>query len=106
MKLDFVEMSGFRGFRDKVRVDFGRGFTVICGRNGVGKSSVCDAIEFAITGEIDKYRVEKSAKETLSDYLWWRGEGIPKEYRVTLGFGDDNGTPFTVTRSREAGADR
>ena len=47
MILEFVELCGFRGFRDKVRVDFGRGFTVITGRNGVGKSTLCDAVEFA-----------------------------------------------------------
>src|SRR5215216_654483 len=106
MKLDFIEVCGFRGFRNKLRVDFGAGFTVLCGRNGVGKSSVCDAIEFVLTGEIDKYRVEKSAKETLSDYVWWRGQGTPKDYYVKLGFCDDDGVPMTVTRSRESGVDR
>ena len=35
MKLDFIEMCGFRGFREKVRIDFGGGFTVISGRNGL-----------------------------------------------------------------------
>jgi chromosome segregation protein len=50
MRLDYVEVCGFRGFRDKVRIDFGGGFTVITGRNGVGKSTLCDAVEFAITG--------------------------------------------------------
>lgn len=106
MKLDYVEVCGFRGFRDKVRVQFGRGFTVISGRNGVGKSTICDAIEFAITGSIDKYAIEKSAKETLADYLWWRGQGTPSAHYVTLAFITDNGRPFNVTRTREAGADR
>jgi hypothetical protein len=26
MKLDFIEVSGFRGFRDKLRVNLGAGF--------------------------------------------------------------------------------
>src|SRR5262249_42966470 len=106
MRFDFIEVSGFRGFRDKLRIDLGGGFTVIFGRNGVGKSSLCDSIEYVLTGEIDKYRVEKSAKETLSDYLWWRGEGTPKDCYATLGFVDDDGQPFTVTRSRQSGIDR
>lgn len=106
MRLDFIEVCGFRGFRDPVRINFGRGFTVITGRNGVGKSTLCDAVEFAITGSIDKYAVEKAAKETLSDYLWWRGEGAPKAHYVTASFVDDNGKPFTVTRTRESGSDR
>lgn len=76
MKLDFIEVSGFRGFRDKVRIEFGGGFTVISGRNGVGKSAICDAIEFALTGQIGKYTVESAAKENASDYYWWRGTGV------------------------------
>lgn len=106
MKLDYVEICGFRGFRDKVRIDFGRGFTVITGRNGVGKSTLCDAVEFAITGQIEKYAVEKSAKESLADYLWWRGEGRPQAHYVTAAFIRDDEEPFTITRTREGGADR
>ncbi|MGJ0533913.1 AAA family ATPase [Methylocystis sp.] len=106
MRLDFIEVCGFRGFRDLVRINFGRGFTVITGRNGVGKSTLCDAVEFAITGSIDKYAVEKAAKESLSDYLWWRGEGVPNAHYVTASFVDDDGKPFTITRTRESGSDR
>ncbi|WP_413729452.1 AAA family ATPase [Sodalis sp. RH22] len=106
MRLDFIEICGFRGFRDLVQITFGRGFTVITGRNGVGKSTLCDAVEFAITGSIDKYAVEKAAKESLSDYLWWRGEGVPKAHYVTVSFVDDDSKPFTITRTRESGADR
>lgn len=106
MRLDYVEICGFRGFRDKVRINFGGGFTVITGRNGVGKSTLCDAVEFAITGLIEKYAVEKAAKESLSDYLWWRGAGIPKAHYVTAAFIRDSGEPFTITRTRESGADR
>ncbi|WP_237481889.1 AAA family ATPase [Lichenibacterium dinghuense] len=106
MRLAFIEVCGFRGFRDLVRINFGRGFTVITGRNGVGKSTLCDAVEFAITGSIDKYAVEKAAKESLSDYLWWRGEGVPNSHYVSASFEDDSGNPFTITRTRERGSDR
>lgn len=106
MKLDYVEVCGFRGFRDKVRIDFGGGFTVITGRNGVGKSTLFDAVEFAITGLIEKYAVEKAAKESLADYLWWRGAGTPQAHYVTAAFIRDDGEPFTITRTREGGASR
>ena len=106
MKLDYVEVCGFRGFRDRARIDFGGGFTVISGRNGVGKSTLCDAVEFAITGLIEKYAVEKVAKESLADYLWWRGAGEPQAHYVTAAFISDNGEPFKITRTRESGADR
>lgn len=106
MIIDYVELCGFRGFRDKIRVNFGRGFTVISGRNGVGKSTLCDAVEFAIIGVIDKYAVEKAARESLSDYLWWRGEGVPESHYVTVSFLSDDGSEFTITRTRESGSDR
>jgi len=105
MRLDSIEICGFRGFRDLVQITFGRGFTVITGRNGVGKSTLCDAVEFAITGSISKYAVEKAAKESLSDYLWWRGEGVPDAHYVKVSFVDDDGELFTITRTRESGAD-
>ena len=104
MRLDYVEISGFRGFKDKVSIKFGTGFTVISGRNGVGKSTIFDAIEFALTGSINKYAVEKAALESLSDYLWWRGQGTPDGYYVTVGFGNDSGENFVVTRARNTGA--
>jgi chromosome segregation protein len=106
MKLDFIEVCGFRGFREKVRVIFGSGFTVITGRNGVGKSTLFDAVEYALTGSIDKYTVEKAAQESLSDYLWWRGVGRADAHYVTVAFKGDAGEVFTVTRSRESGADK
>ena len=104
MILDYVEVSGFRGFRDKIRIDFGTGFTVIGGRNGVGKSTLCDAVEFALTGTINKYTIEKSALEHFSDYIWWRGGGTPEGYYVTVAFADDSGENLVVTRTRETGA--
>jgi chromosome segregation protein len=50
MKLVHVEASGFRGYRKPVRIDFASGFTIVDGRNGVGKSTIFDAVEFALTG--------------------------------------------------------
>jgi len=106
MRLDYVEVCGFRGFRDKVRVEFGPGFTVITGRNGVGKSTLCDAVEFAILGEIAKYAVESAAKETVRDYIWWRGDGSPASHYVKASFVDRDGKAFSITRSRDNGADK
>lgn len=47
MKLARVEIAGFRGFRVETTFQFAPGFTVIDGRNGVGKSTVFDAVEYA-----------------------------------------------------------
>ena len=104
MRLAYLDLCGFRGFREQLRIDFAAGFTVISGRNGVGKSTLCDAIEFAVTGKIDKYEVEKAAKETLVDYVWWRGKGKPASQYVTVCFEDKNGVPTRLTRTRGGGA--
>jgi chromosome segregation protein len=106
MKLESIEVCGFRGFRDKLCINFGAGFTVITGRNGVGKSTLFDAVEYALTGTIDKYTIAKAAQETLSDYLWWRGSGKAAAHYVTVSFKGDEGEVFTITRSRESGADK
>ncbi|MGO8000131.1 AAA family ATPase (plasmid) [Rhizobium ruizarguesonis] len=75
MKLKSVKLRGFRGYRDEVRFDFASGFTVIDGRNGVGKSTIFDAIEFVLTGRISKYGDAKAAGEGVGHYLWWTGYG-------------------------------
>lgn len=106
MKLSSIEFCGFRGFKEKFQLSFGGGFTVISGRNGVGKSTIFDAVEFALTGEIDKYRIEKAAKESLQDYVWWRGAGQSARHYVRVEFTSDDGAHFAVTRTREGGADR
>jgi chromosome segregation protein len=105
MNLSFIEVAGFRGFRSKLHFDLTGPFTVICGRNGTGKSTLCDAVEFGLTGAIDKYRVEKAARESSADYLWWRGDDAAPAHYVSLGFRDDSGANFILTRSRETGAD-
>jgi DNA repair exonuclease SbcCD ATPase subunit len=99
MKLKFVEMSGFRGYCDPVRINFGSDATVIDGRNGVGKSSIFDAVEFALTGSIAKYQDAKANQETVDDYIWWLGESDgPDERYVSVGFTLD-GVETIVTRS-------
>lgn len=101
MRLDFVEFAGFRSSREKLRVDFGSGFTVITGRNGVGKSTVIDAIDFALTGSINKYRVEKAKGGGLAEHIWWVGEGLADQHFVRLGVIDDAGARFDVTRYKD-----
>ncbi len=106
MRLDYIEICGFRGFRDAARIDFGAGFTVLSGRNGVGKSTVFDAVEFALLGMITKYSTEKAANESVDDYVWWRGTGTPNAYYVTASFRSDDGEEFVVTRSRDKDANK
>jgi DNA repair exonuclease SbcCD ATPase subunit len=93
MRLSFVSLCGFRGFRTPLRIDFAEDFTIIDGRNGVGKSTIFDAIEFALTGDMSKYGDAKALRESVSDYVWWVGGGgdAPNERFVEVGFVDSQG---------------
>src|SRR5688572_20585439 len=92
MRLSFVNVCGFRGFRSPLRIDFAEDFTVIDGRNGVGKSTIFDAIERALTGDLSKYGDAKAFRESVSDYAWWVGGGdAPDERFVEVGFFDGEG---------------
>ena len=87
MRIASVVVSGFRGFRERVEIPIATGFTVIDGRNGVGKSTIFDAIEFALTGQLGKYKDMKASGETAEDYIWWKGDAAPPAERfveVTL----------------------
>jgi chromosome segregation protein len=106
MKLEYVEMAGFRGFRDKVRFNLPSGFAVLSGRNGTGKSTLLDAVDFALTGTINKFTVTEAKGGGLEEHIWWVGEGIAAEHYVTVGFIDDKDERFTVTRSRERGCEQ
>lgn len=87
MRLSYVDLCGFRGYRKRLRIEFGREFTIIDGRNGVGKSTVFDAVEFALTGALSKYKDAKADGETVADYIWWTGDGdAPVDRFVEVGF--------------------
>jgi len=48
--IEDIEMNDFISHRD-TRLEFGKGITVFVGHNGSGKSSVIDAITYALFGE-------------------------------------------------------
>lgn len=100
MKIAHLEAVGFRGIKTKLRVNFGAGFTVICGRNGSGKSTILDAVDFAISGKIRKYGARKENNESAADYVWWRGAGLPADVYVEIGLVDDDGTEIKIIRDR------
>jgi len=103
VRLAFVDLCGFRGYRKPVRIDFAERFTIIDGRNGVGKSTIFDAIEFALTGTLGKYDDATAAGETIADYLWWTGEGpAPEQRYVEVGF--RSGEEETSIRRTQIGA--
>ena len=106
MKIEFVEVSGFRGFKDRTRFELPAGFAILTGHNGAGKSTVLDAIDFALTGSINKYPVRTARGGGLDDHIWWVGSGQAKEHMVSVGFIKDDGGRFTITRTRRGLVDQ
>ena len=99
MRIAALQFAGFRGALGEVAIEFPRGFAVIVGRNGTGKSTICDAIEFALTGTIRGAGEHKEKGEGLHDYIWWRGDGTPRARFVNVVLERDDGERYTVTRT-------
>ncbi len=52
LKISEISIEGFRGFNDKVSLSLGDGVTLLYGKNGEGKSSLFQSIEWCLTGEL------------------------------------------------------
>jgi DNA repair exonuclease SbcCD ATPase subunit len=55
MRLRSATIEGFRGFTKKLFVDLDANVILVHGPNGVGKTSLLDAILWVLTGRIDRF---------------------------------------------------
>ncbi|MCH9703140.1 MAG: AAA family ATPase [Actinomycetia bacterium] len=87
-----ITVQGFRGIGSRATLELNpyRGITVISGRNGSGKSSFAEALEYALTGE--SYRFANRAKHWRDS---WRnvhsGEPAAIEVDFAMEPDDDRG---------------
>lgn len=99
-----MEINGFKTFGLKTTLMFDRGFTVITGPNGSGKTNILDAVLFCL-GELSAKRLRA---ENFSNLIFNGGEksSIKKnEAKVVIQFDNSDGRlpveTTTVTISRE-----
>ena len=83
-----LELKNFKSYKN-TKINFNNGITIIVGENGAGKSTIFEAISFAL--------FKKHASSKI-DYLV-RTSSEDERMSVTLHF-DVNGEEFQVTRSK------
>lgn len=82
--LKAIRVKGFRGVGPEATLPLrpATGLTVVCGRNGSGKSSFAEAFELALTGESYRWKEKKTVRWAEH----WRNihDGSPCSIRVEL----------------------
>jgi len=66
MRIKTLSLSNFRCFKSEI-VDLSADVVVIYGRNGVGKTAIFDALEYALIGDLDRIASQSSTTDYLSD---------------------------------------
>lgn len=56
-----LTVGPFRGFKHSEKIRFDKQYTFMYGPNGSGKSSFCEALEFALVGEIEEAEAKRIA---------------------------------------------
>jgi DNA repair exonuclease SbcCD ATPase subunit len=60
----WIEVEGFRGFRDKTRFDLDASVVILSGPNGTGKTSFCDAIQWLLLGDVSRFAALSTRRDT------------------------------------------
>ena len=100
MILSYLRVEGFRGIKNRLDIEFPPGFAIICGRNGSGKSTICDAIEFGISGSIKQGILHTERGETIKNYIWWCGKNRAEYNYVEVGIEDETGNIHKFIQSK------
>ena len=91
LKIDRLEINGFKSFYDPAQLTFPEALTAVVGPNGCGKSNICDAIIWVL-GE---NRATHIRGETMEDVIF-QGSARRRPLsmgEVTLTLKTDNGHP-------------
>jgi chromosome segregation protein len=93
MRLDRLEISGFKSFSDRSELAFDQGVTAIVGPNGCGKSNVADAITWVLGEQSAKSLRGDKMEDVIFNGSDARKPGATAEVRLRLG-----GLPVPPTR--------
>ena len=96
MRLSSVDISGFRAFGGSARFDLKGDIVLVVGVNGQGKTSLFDAVHWAITGQIARLRHPSSVVSLYS---------ASGEARVEVAIDSTDGPDVLVTRRSDGEKD-
>ena len=82
--LDSLCIENFRAYKKRQVFEFGDAVTLLYGPNGFGKTSLFDAIDFAVTGGVGRLRVPPSTQRFTKAVAHLDSE--PQEASVALAF--------------------
>ena len=85
MRLERLEISGFKSFSDRAELAFDRGVTAIVGPNGCGKSNVADAITWVLGEQSAKSLRGEKMEDVIFNGSDARKAGAAAEVRLRLG---------------------
>lgn len=90
MRLNAIEITGFRGFPDTYEFDLDANTIIIDAPNGQGKTSLFDAILWGLTGRVSRVGPDD---ELLSTY------SVSGQMRTSVVLTGEKGTTHRITRS-------
>lgn len=98
MKLESIVLSSFRSYREAVQIDFSDGLTAIAGANGSGKSSVFDALMWALYG-VGRGRIDEmvhTGNDNMNVQVWFTHNGDRFHVSRSVRFRDSGSVPSMV----------
>ena len=95
MRLERLEISGFKSFSDRSELAFDEGVTAIVGPNGCGKSNVADAITWVLGEQSAKSLRGEKMEDVIFNGSDARKPGATAEVRLRL-----TGLPMPPSRRR------
>lgn len=80
-----LSIEGFRGFREALTLDLDASAVLLCGPNGTGKTSVFDALEWLLVGDVIRlrnYRLRQNDEYLVNTYQLERPARVEADFRI------------------------
>lgn len=109
-RIDRLRIEAFRGFRDSQEFDLSASAVIVTGPNGTGKTSFFDALQWGLTGRLERLEALKSrrnAEHIVNQYRLGGKAAVEITLRTDSGSilvkrrGDQGGNTLEVSRPGE-----